>query len=277
MDTFKIKAILTAVEKKSLSKAAEEYSYTPSAFSHMLTAFEEELGVKIFNRTSTGVYLTYEGEKILPEFKRILKAEEELYNVVSSFEKKNSHSLTVALYASLSDNLLPSVLKKFRADNPNIDLKISVVDELQGWLENDKADLVIGSLEYGEDYVSVPLFEDEFIVLGTKELLNGVKVISRDDIYDYPFIFLNESSWNDILDINKFKNCINFKSEDNMSVFNFIRNGFGVTLFPKYALSVGAKGLAEARIDPPLKRTISYSYKKSKRDMFALKKFIKLL
>ena len=104
MDTFKIKAILTAVEKKSLSKAAEEYSYTPSAFSHMLTAFEEELGVKIFNRTSTGVYLTYEAEKILPEFKRILKAEEELYNVVSSFEKKNSHSLTVALYASLSDN-----------------------------------------------------------------------------------------------------------------------------------------------------------------------------
>lgn len=62
-----------------------------------------------------------------------------------------------------------------------------------------------------------------------------------------------------------------------MSVFNFIRNGFGVTLFPKYALSVGAKGLVEARIDPPLKRTISYSYKKSKANMFALKKFIKLL
>ena len=70
MDTFKIKAILTAVEKKSLSKAAEEYSYTPSAFSHMLTAFEEDLGVKVFSRNSTGVALTEEGEKLVAKFLR---------------------------------------------------------------------------------------------------------------------------------------------------------------------------------------------------------------
>lgn len=277
MDTFKIKAILTAVEKKSLSKAAEEYSYTPSAFSHMLSAFEEDLGVKIFARSSTGVSLTEEGERLIVEFKRILKAEEELYNVVSSFEKKDSQSLTIALYASLSDNLLPSILKKFRADNPNIEVKVNVVDNLHGWLENDKADIVIGALEYGDDYVSVPLFEDEFIVLGNKELLKQAKTITHKELYDYPFVHLGESEWNDAFDVKNFSNVISFKSEDNMSVFNFLRNGFGVTIFPKYALNSGANGLAQARLDPPHTRTISYTYKKSKANMYALKKFIKLL
>ena len=42
MDTFKIKAIVTAVQHQSLSRAAEEFSYTPAAFSHMIAAFEKD-------------------------------------------------------------------------------------------------------------------------------------------------------------------------------------------------------------------------------------------
>ena len=51
MDTFKIRAVLAAAETGSLSRAAEQFSYTPSAFSHMLSAFEDELGVRIFHRS----------------------------------------------------------------------------------------------------------------------------------------------------------------------------------------------------------------------------------
>ena len=62
MDTFKIKAIVAAVQHQSLSRAAEEFSYTPSAFSHMTAAFEKELGIQIFRRHSRGVELTEEGK-----------------------------------------------------------------------------------------------------------------------------------------------------------------------------------------------------------------------
>ena len=62
METQKIKAILLAAEKKSLSAAAEELSYTPSAMSHMADALEEELGVKILERTRMGVELSEAGK-----------------------------------------------------------------------------------------------------------------------------------------------------------------------------------------------------------------------
>ena len=87
MDTFKIKIITEIAKQKNISKVAEEFSYTPSAFSHMISSFEEELGVKIFSRSSVGVTLTSEGEKLVTEFKKILKAETEVYNLVSSFEE----------------------------------------------------------------------------------------------------------------------------------------------------------------------------------------------
>ena len=47
METMKIKAILAAAKYQTLSRAAEDFSYTPSALSHMADAFEEELGVKL--------------------------------------------------------------------------------------------------------------------------------------------------------------------------------------------------------------------------------------
>ena len=58
MDTVKIRAVLAAAKYGSLSKAAQEFSYTPSAFSHMLVTFEKELGVRIFERSSKGVTLS---------------------------------------------------------------------------------------------------------------------------------------------------------------------------------------------------------------------------
>ena len=54
MDTFKIRAVLAAAELGSLSRAAEKFSYTPSAFSHMLGAFEDELPAVLHYRRWQG-------------------------------------------------------------------------------------------------------------------------------------------------------------------------------------------------------------------------------
>ena len=86
MDTFKIKAMLSAVKHKSLSKAAEEFSYTPSAFSHILTNFEEEIKLKIFNRSSKSVTLTKEGERLYSTFCQIADAEDKMWEIVSEIK-----------------------------------------------------------------------------------------------------------------------------------------------------------------------------------------------
>ena len=56
MDISKIEILLRAIELGSLSKASNEFLYTPSAVSHILDSIENEVGVKALYETN-GMYL----------------------------------------------------------------------------------------------------------------------------------------------------------------------------------------------------------------------------
>ena len=142
MDTFKIKAVLTAIKLGSLSKAAEEISYTPSAFSRMLTSLEEELGISVLTRSSNGVKLSEAGKALYPHFVSLVKEEEALLEAAKDFNSKADHTLCVATYPSISRNLLSKTIKDFHALYQNIKLSIKVIDDPTGILENGEADII---------------------------------------------------------------------------------------------------------------------------------------
>ena len=93
MDTKKIKAILSAVEHKSFSKAAEELSYTPSAMSHIADGLEQELGVKILIRSPFGVFLSPEGKELYEYMVAILEAEKKLMSASLAMSKEKEKHL----------------------------------------------------------------------------------------------------------------------------------------------------------------------------------------
>ena len=54
MDTKKTKALLLALEKGSLTAAAEELGYTQSGLTHMMNSLEDELGIRLLVRSKVG-------------------------------------------------------------------------------------------------------------------------------------------------------------------------------------------------------------------------------
>ena len=162
METFKIKAILCAVEHKSLSRAAELYSYTPSAFSHMLSSFEAELGVRIFDRSSKGVTLTEEGKKLYPIFIEIAESEKKLENTLCKMTDNAKKQLRIGTYSSISRGFLSGLIKGFNSEYPNIKLYISVMDNLDGWLEGDRADIIFADRAVAGDNEWIQLMEDNW-------------------------------------------------------------------------------------------------------------------
>lgn len=113
MDVSKIKALLLAVEKKSFSKAAEELSYTPSAFSHIVDSIEEELGIKILNRTFNGVELNENGKLLLDKLTALITAEKELLASAKNLNVKNER-LRIGAYSSIAQHILPEIINKFK-------------------------------------------------------------------------------------------------------------------------------------------------------------------
>ena len=54
MDTKKTKALLLALERGSLTAAAEELGYTQSGLTHMMNSLEDELGIRLLVRSKVG-------------------------------------------------------------------------------------------------------------------------------------------------------------------------------------------------------------------------------
>ena len=52
METARCKAFLRAAEAGSLTAAAEALGYTPSGVSQLVSALENELGLKLLERTT---------------------------------------------------------------------------------------------------------------------------------------------------------------------------------------------------------------------------------
>ena len=61
MNTTQLECFMEVANFLNFSRAAEHLRITQPAVSHQITALEDELGVKLFQRTSKSVRLTKEG------------------------------------------------------------------------------------------------------------------------------------------------------------------------------------------------------------------------
>ena len=276
MDTFKIRAVLAAAELGSLSRAAEKFSYTPSAFSHMLGAFEDELGVRIFNRSSRGVSLTEEGKRLYPDFLRIAESERNILSTVRETVENQKYKLRIATYSSISRSFLSFLIKEFSEAHPNIELYITVADRVSDFLSEDKADIVFAdgnSLDGGE---WTALAEDRCYAIAPIGLLGDRTEITREELYAHPYLSMDEAYMDGYFDVERFEKRVHFHSDDDLSVIHMVKQGFGIAVLPELMLRGNAAGVSVLSLSPALSRTIGFAYKKHAGYIFpALSEFIR--
>jgi DNA-binding transcriptional LysR family regulator len=72
MELYQLKTFVAIAQEKSLTRAAERVFTSPPAVSAQIKALEDELGVKLFERTPRGMTLTEAGTRLLDEAERTL-------------------------------------------------------------------------------------------------------------------------------------------------------------------------------------------------------------
>lgn len=277
METFKIKAILATAEYKSLSKAAEVFSYTPSAFSHMLASFEKELGVRIFERHSKGVVLTEAGKKLYPYFQKMVLCEKNLQQTLDAVKSAEPHILRIGAYSSLSRQFLSLFTQKLKKEYPGIRLSIQVADTLINWIEDDKADLIFADERSLRTREWFPLAEDRFYVVAPPGMIKEKETVTREELYQYPHIYTDDFYIRPYFETKKFKEFIYFKSEDDLSLLNMVKDGLGVTVVPELVLRETLSGVSVLKLEPELKRRVGFAYSKERIRALGLTEFIKAL
>ena len=141
MDSKKIRALLTAVERGSLTAAAQELGYTQSGLTHMMNSLEEELGLKLLLRSKTGVHLSAAGQELSGELRAVLAAAETLEQRAGQLRERSISTLRVGAYSSIARHWLPSILANYREECPETEVSITM-STIQGTYELVKNDLL---------------------------------------------------------------------------------------------------------------------------------------
>ncbi|HEY2889650.1 MAG TPA: transcriptional regulator GcvA [Dongiaceae bacterium] len=104
----------------SFTKAAAELHVTQAAVSHQLRALEEQLGIKLFQRSTRRLSLTPAGQRLLPA---VSDAFETLARAVADIGR-GEHLLSVTTTPSFGARWLAPRLGRFATSNPDIDLSV---------------------------------------------------------------------------------------------------------------------------------------------------------
>lgn len=253
METNKIEVFLKAIDLGSMSKAAEEYSYTPSAVFHIADSVESEIGIKLLRRTHSGVELEDNAVEIVEKLKRII----EIKNEICAHENCDSN-LTVGTYASLSKNILPHIVKEYKNN-----LHIIVDDKMRDVYENNRPDILIGEKFDDENLEWEELFTEQYYAVCPGSYAVSSDVFRREDFSELTFIMPNDRKVGKYLSGIQVKNIINVDSQDDGSVIHMVKEGIGFSVLS--AMSVeGVDRVSCLRLEPPLTRTIGIMYEKKR-------------
>ena len=262
METMKIKAILAAAKYQTLSRAAEDFSYTPSALSHMADAFEEELGVKLLDRTRSGVQLTEAGVLLREKMDAVLLAESELKAAAAALVASHPQELRIGSYSSIANYILPGIVKRFKKENPDIRVSITVADSLRGWLENDMADVIFGdkiAVQANEHQI---IMEDAYVAVVQEGMLVGRRSVGREELYPYTYISTNESALRRYFEEDRFAEILRFDSVDDNSVLSMVKEGIGIAVLSSLATQKSVRGVRTLKLNPSISRSIGFAYRK---------------
>ena len=100
MDLRQLNAFLTISKLQNFTAAANELGYAQSTVTTQIKLLEEELGVRLFERMGKSISLTYEGTKLIPYAKQMLKLDNDIRTAVFN-EEKPSGTLVIGAAESL--------------------------------------------------------------------------------------------------------------------------------------------------------------------------------
>ena len=203
MNSKKLKYIITIAELKSISKAANELFISQPSLSSILSNLEKELGVTLFNRSTSPLSLTYAGEKYIKIAKEILSLESNLKKELFDISNMKKGKLTVGIPSVRGTHVLPLILPKFKEKFPAMEIHLIEGDSnyLEECLFSGKVDLVLTSLPTNHKKINCELLYEEKIMLACKKgylgedylLPNSTNVISLEKLKDIDFILTKKN------------------------------------------------------------------------------------
>lgn len=260
MESRHLKYFLAVAEELHFGRAAERLHIGQPGLSLQIRDLESDLGVRLFDRTSRRVALTYAGKTLVEEGRRIVaqfKRAEELTRLAGNGEVG---LLRIGMTESANHAILPGLVRSFRQDYPQVQLLIhSMMSQAQiEALQSGELDAGIlrtsTSTDLGGFQTRVILRDPLGVLLPEKHALADRKTVTLEALRNLPLILYPASprpSWADsVMEICAqagFKPRIAYEANDSATAISFVAAGLGGTVVPECLADLARPGVVYRR------------------------------
>lgn len=167
MELRHLRYFLTVAEELHFARAAEKLHMDQSPLSRAIKDLEDELGAKLFTRTTRNIRLTHAGKVFLERVPRIFEALEQARDGAKSAASGFHGQLRIALSDGITPSRLPALLARSREEEPEVEIRLFEVplDQQIRGLQEDLYDAGLSMAdEVGDGIVTTPAWDDELMV-----------------------------------------------------------------------------------------------------------------
>lgn len=251
MDLRHFEHFLALAEELSFTQASRRLNIVQSGLSGSIRALEEELGVKLFVRSTRRVELTDAGRTFLVETRRVLASIQAARNAVTAVKGLLHGTLTVGIMQRFASRVdLPYILGRFCKEHPGVQIRLIQAGSavMLDRVREGSLDLaILGHTGRVVEGVSTTLLERVPLVLAVSA---GHRLARRRDI---PLTSLGEQTFVDfqrdwamrVLADRVFANVniyrrIACEVNDVPTLLDLVSHGLGIALVPRSMSSYSA-------------------------------------
>lgn len=247
MNFAQLEYIIAVDNYRQFYTAAEKCFVTQATLSMMIKKLEEELGVRIFDRSRQPVKPTKEGEQVVLRARQIIAEANSLKAYAKDLKGEVSGELHLGVIPTLAPYLLPLFLKSFTDKFPGLRIFIKelVTDEIILRLKTGELDVGLLATPLNEDTIAEhPLFYEEFFAYASRnEKLSRKKYLLPKEIYLDHLWLLEEGHClrTQVLNLCELKNKdtqskgLHYQAGSIETLINLVDKNDGITIVPYLA------------------------------------------
>jgi DNA-binding transcriptional LysR family regulator len=239
------RTFVTVAELGTVSKASKQLRIAQPALSRQISAFEGELGLKLFDRVGSRLVLTGEGELLLSDCRVLLSYADALAERAQQLRRADTGVLRVATSPQIIEGVLADFLHEYALRYPNVQVKLS---EVLGWQDTasklERGDIHLGQnllRAVGKDdsrFAGHPLESIDLLVACHQSLLQGYgETIEISQLAPHPLLLLDNSfvfrhTFDAACRLARFEPIIKFETRTPQTLLAMAERGHGVAVIP---------------------------------------------
>jgi DNA-binding transcriptional LysR family regulator len=266
MELRHLRYFVSVAEALSFTKAAEKLHTAQPSLTRQIKDLEEEIGVRLLNRTKQQVSLTDEGRSFLADAKRLLAFAAETVESVQRLHSGEVRALNLGYVINLFYDLLPTTLASFRRLFPTVSINLfdmSCGDQFRA-IEAGKIDLGFVGLHEpiemrGLQFRMIASYKT-VVALAKNDPMARKSVVNLKDLAPMFFIGMSEASYPSYRDwLTKTCRRVGFTPkvlqhvELERTLIHAVAGGLGVALVPEQVQKIEHENVVFRPLNPTVR------------------------